>query len=255
MSPLKIACKLILFIVFFSNSSTFALVDASEVLKKSQQKIKSKDDSATVKMVIVDTDGSTKERVLVIKRKMNQKHMTLVKLKKPTDLKGTALLNIIEKGELSQWLYLPSTKQVRRVMGQKKSTGILGSELSSEDLDLNTIKGAKPRLIKEAVIDNEPTALIEVKSDSNNTQYSKALLWISIKTYLPFKVEYFNKTNKAIKRIAFENYKLINGTFRAQSIKIKNLINQRGTELYFSDLKSNSGLTDDEFSQRALTRE
>ena len=84
-----------------------------------------------------------------IKRKFGAKHMTLVRMKSPTDLKGTALLNVIEDGEENQWLYLPSTKQVRRIMGnQNKKAGVLGSELTPEDLDITTLKVSKATLLK-----------------------------------------------------------------------------------------------------------
>ena len=42
---------------------------------------------------------------------------------------------------------------------------------------------------------------------------------------------------------------------RAQSIKIKNLVNKRGTDLTLSNIKSNTGLSDDIFLQRALIKE
>lgn len=231
-------------------------LDVEAILKKSQSLLKSHDDQALVTMKIIEADGSVKERQLSIKRKFSQKkHMTLVKLKKPVDLKGTALLSVFENGSEDQWLYLPSTKQTRRVMGQNKKSGVLGSELTAEDLDVATIKGSKAKLVKEIKCGSETCALIEVKSNANGTRYSKALFIISLKSFLPQRLEYYNANNKPIKRVDFENYIRLGQVYRAQSIRVKNLVNKRGTDLILSQIKSNSGLSEDEFSQRALSKD
>lgn len=249
------AATFLLFVVFSQNSFS-APVDVDTLLKKSKSLIASKDDMADVTMKIIEKDGSIKERSMQIKRKFGAKHMTLVRMKAPADLKGTALLNVIEGGEENQWLYLPSSKQVRRIMGQQnKKAGVLGSELTPEDLDITTVKGSKATLVKEMKVGNQDFALIEIKSNSNTTEYSKALVLVSLKSSLPARLEYYDKQNKAVKRVDFENYIQVGGAYRAQSIKVRNLVNKRGTDLILSNIKSNSGLSEDEFSQRALSRE
>lgn len=244
------------FVIFIAQKSFAAPTDVDALLKKSKSLIASKDDVADVTMKIIEKDGSVKERSMQIKRKFGEKHMTLVRMKSPADLKGTALLNVIEGGEENQWLYLPSTKQVRRIMGQQnKKAGVLGSELTPEDLDITTVKGSKATLVKVMKVGNQDFALIEIKSSSNTTEYSKALVLVSLKSSLPARLEYYDKQNKAVKRVDFENYIQVGGAYRAQSIKVRNLVNKRGTDLILTNIKSNSGLSEDEFSQRALSRE
>jgi uncharacterized protein len=238
----------------FSTKVFSAPIDVDALLKKSKSLLASKDDVADVTMKIIEKDGSSKERAMQIKRKFGAKHMTMVKMTSPTDLKGTALLNVIEDGEENQWLYLPSTKQVRRVMGQNKKAGVLGSELTPEDLDITTVKGSKASFLKEMKVGSETFALIEIKSNSNETDYSKALVLVSLKTSLPSRMEYYDKQNKAVKRVDFSNYIQAGGAYRAQNIKVRNLVNKRGTDLVLSNIKSNSGLSEDEFSQSALAR-
>jgi predicted RND superfamily exporter protein len=110
---------------------------AEQIFLKSQSLITSQDDSADVVMKIIEADGSSKERVMTILRKNSKAlHSTLVRMKKPLDLKGTALLSQIENGSEQQWIYLPSSKQSRRVVGANKKGNVLGSELSPQDLGL-----------------------------------------------------------------------------------------------------------------------
>ncbi len=136
------------------------------------------DDSANVVMKIIEANGETKEGSLSIQRKKTKSsHFTLIRLIKPRDLKGTALLRQIENGNEQQWIYLPA------------------------------------------------------------------------------RIEYYSAKNQILKRVEFNQYQNFNAIQRAQSIKIKNLVNKRGTDLTLSNIKSNIGLSDDIFSQRALTKE
>lgn len=234
--------------------------EAAEMLKKSQALLSSKDDSAMMTMNIIETDGSKKERQLLIKRKFSdKKNFVLVKIQKPVDQKGAGLLTVIEKDSEQhsqhQWLYLPSSKQVRRFVSKNKQEGVMGSELSPQDLDLSTVQSSEAQLLKKMKVGLVDVALIEVKSKSNKTDYSKAVLWMDQKQFLPLRIEYFGLKGVVIKRIDFQNYKAFGGVFRAQKIIIKNLENKRGTDLLLSQVKVNSGLSDSEFTQRALSKD
>ena len=66
---------------------------------------------------------------------------------------------------------------------------------------------------------------------------------------------YYDAKGQAQKRVDFLNYAQINNIQRAQKVVIKNLKNKRGTELVLSDIKANSGLSDDAFTQRALSKD
>ena len=171
------------------------------------------------------------------------------------DQKGAGLLTVIENDSEQQWLYLPSSKQVRRFVSKNKQEGVMGSELSPQDLDLTTVQSSQAVLLKKMKVGSVDVALIEVKSTSNKTVYSKAILWIDQKQFLPLRIEYFGAKGIALKRIDFQNYKAFGGIFRAQKIIIKNLENKRGTDLLLSQVKVNTSLSDSEFTQRALSKD
>jgi uncharacterized protein len=231
-------------------------VSAGNILAKVQAALASKDDSATVKMKIIEADGSSKLRELIIKRKFsNNKNQTMVKILKPLDQRGAGFLSILENGEEQQWIYLPSSKQVRRFVSKNKQEGVLGSEVSPQDLDLTTVRSAKATLIKTEKIATINVASIKVNSKNNLTDYAHAVLWINLANFTPIRVEYYDAKGAAQKRVEFLNYSTVNKVQRARKIIIKNLKTKRGTELILSKIKANSGLSDDDFSQRALQRD
>lgn len=252
----KYFAMLALVFVFFPKNLQAATPTVSEILTKVQASLSSKDDSAKVSMKIIEADGSSKSRELSIRRKFsNNKNQTLVKILKPTDQRGAGFLSVIENGSEQQWIYLPSSKQVRRFVSKNKQEGVMGSELSPQDLDMTTVKSASAKILKSEKLGATDVSTIEVVSKNNLTAYSKALLWINMSNFTPIRVEYYDAKGQAQKRVDFLNYAQINNIQRAQKVVIKNLKNKRGTELLLSDIKANSGLSDDAFTQRALSKD
>lgn len=238
------------------NSDAATPAKVSEILTKVQSSLSSKDDSAKVSMKIIEADGSSKFRELTIKRKFaKNKNQTMVKILKPNDQRGAGFLSVIENGSEQQWIYLPSSKQVRRFVSKNKQEGVMGSELSPQDLDMTTVKSAQAKLLKTEKIGSNDVATIEVVSKANLTAYSKAILWVNLSNYTPIRIEYYDAKGQAQKRVDFLNYAQVNSLQRAQKVIIKNLKNKRGTELLLSDIKANSGLSDDAFTQRALSKD
>lgn len=229
---------------------------AIDILKRVQKTLASEDDFAKISMKIIEANGQSKNRDLTFKRKFkNGKNQTLVKILSPLDQKGAGMLSVVEKDSEQKWIFLPGSKQVRRFISKNKEEGVLGSELSPQDLDFNTVKSAQAQLIKIEKVGKNNVALIEVASDSNETTYKKAQLWINMTSSTPVRIEYFDAAGVAAKRVDFLNYKEFNKIQRAQKVVIKNLKNKRGTELVFTNLKINSGLSDAGFTQRALASE
>ncbi len=244
----------LLFLIIPKNAH--AQTTAVEILKKSQSVISSKDDSTTIKMKIIEADQSSKERELTFKRKFeDKKHQTMVKILKPADQRGAGFLSVLENGSEQQWIYLPSSKQVRRFVSKNKQEGVLGSELSPQDLDLTTVKSSSAKLLKKEKMGASEVALIEVTSKDNQTAYAKAIVWVHMGLYVPLRIEFYDASGQAQKRVDFMNYKAVNSVQRAQKVVIKNLRNKRGTELLLSSMKVNSGLKDDAFTQRALSKD
>jgi outer membrane lipoprotein-sorting protein len=156
-------------------------------------------------------------------------------------------LGQVKDGDEAQWIYLPSSGQVRRVVTGKTKAGLLGSEISPEDLNSNAIRGARAKLIPS----KSSSWVVEVVPPKGTSSYSKAVSHIDKKNYLPSKIEYY--VGKKIKKtVEFKDYKKFGNVFRAQKIEVKNHFNGRRTEVRLSQIKVNSGLKEDDFTQAAL---
>jgi hypothetical protein len=223
-------------------------MEASDILKKSQKQLDAKDDQARVEMKIIEENGETKARSLTLKTMRENGFSVMARLESPADIKDMAFLGKVdEEGSETQYVYMPSSGQVRRLVTGKTKAGLLGSEISPEDLNSQAIKSATVKLLKT----DAQSYWIELKPLAESSEYTQVITKISKKDLLPQVTEYYIQ-KKMKKTVEFLNYKKIGAVWRAHMLKVKNHMNGRGTEIVLSDIKVNSGLKGDDFTQSNL---
>lgn len=228
--------------------------DAKSILEQVQKNVTSKDEVGTLKMTIVEADGTKKDREIEVRRKGGEgKQKVLVRLHSPADLKGTALLSVSKGKESDQWLYLPSSKQTRRIQSGKRSSSFLDSELSYEDMGSASDTKVSSKVLRQDTIGGKTFAVIQ-NDLQGESSYGKVLVWVDLATYLVGKTEIYDKAGKLLKETSLTNYKQFGGgPWRAQRLEVKNVQNKRSTLLELSNLKLNQNLSDEEFTESALT--
>lgn len=223
--------------------------EAERILRAAQKNLEAKDDEANVKMTIIEPNGSKSTREMSIKTMRQDKFYALVKLTAPANLRGTGFLAHVDEKEESQWVYMPSSGQVRRLVGAQRNSGILGSELTIEDLNSQAIKHSSVKLLRRT----PQMIVLEVVPESDSSIYNRVVIGLHPQNLVPLRTEYF-KDSKAIKRVTFENYRRASGNiWRAHKISVRNLQNRRGTDLELSGYKINQGFSTRDFSTNVLS--
>jgi uncharacterized protein len=253
---MKKVCSFTLIAAFLC-APAFAAVnnkDPKAILEQVQKNVTSKDEVGTLKMTIVEADGTKKDRTIEVRRKGAEgKQKVLVRLQSPADLKGTALLSVSKGKESDQWLYLPSSKQTRRIQSGKRNSGFLDSELSYEDMGSSSDTKVASKVLREEKIGDKNFVVIQNDLEGESS-YGKVLVWVDAGTYLVGKTEIYDKAGKLLKETSLTNYKQFDkGPWRAQRLEVKNVQNKRSTLLELSNLKLNQNLSDEEFTESALT--
>lgn len=242
------AAAIIVCLLSLHSSSTLASPDAQEILKKSQTHLDAKDDEASVEMKIIEANGEIKTRSMELKTLRKDGFSVLARIQSPADIKDMAFLgNVDKEGNEAQWIYLPSSGQVRRLVTGKTKAGLLGSEISPEDLNSEAVKSSSVKLLKT----DKEYHWIEITPTPNTSDYTRVVTKISINDLLPKFTAYYVET-KLKKTIAFKEYKKVGPVWRAQFMKVQNHLNKRGTEVRLSNIKVNSGLLASDFSQSEL---
>ncbi|MDR3608666.1 MAG: outer membrane lipoprotein-sorting protein [Oligoflexia bacterium] len=230
---------------------------ADAILQDVAKNLHTSDEQARIKMTIIEANGSKKERDLEISRlEERDGQSVLVRLQSPADLRGMGLLSVSHGGQTDQWLYLPSSKQTRRILSGKKSSNFLDSELSYEDMGNSNPDQITSQILRtETAPDGKgKNAVIESKLNNPDSAYSRIITWVDLDTKLVSKIEDYDRAGALLKTTEMTHYKkFTNGVWRAQQVLVTNAQNHRATQLDLVDLKLNRGLSSRNFSPSALS--
>lgn len=219
------------------------------ILKSVEEKSSPPDERVELKMVIKEADGSKKERDMSILRKNDGEARALIRLNRPADLKGLSLLTVSSGGKEDQWLYLPSDKKSRRILGSNKKGKFLDSEIAFEDLRVSTYKEFSNKIVKNT------GKLVQIESRAkpgSESSYGRIVTWVSQPDSKIERVDYYDKSGKLLKRAEFKSYVKVGGKFwRAKQVHVVNLQDKRSTDLLIKNV-SVKAIDKDEVSLAAL---
>lgn len=230
--------------------------DHKKRLDVALKQFESKDEEANVKLTIFESDGSVKStREFVVQRAGNRiEQRALIRMMAPNDLKGTSLLSIVRKKTEDQWIYLPSSKQTRKIATSEQSeAGILGSELRYEDFNPAVIRRSKIRFVQTENRDNKTYDIFETAIPRGISPYQRARFWIENGQELPVQIDYFIKNDK-VKTVQFQDFKKVGELIRPHKVVIKNLRTNKGTTIEMADYKINKGIAMSLLSVESLAK-
>ncbi len=227
--------------------TTYALT-GDEILKKVDQTANApKDKVATLKMILVDKKGNTKERELTMWQKGDQKR--LIRFLSPADVKGVGFLSLTDE---KMYLYMPAFKKIRRIASHIKNESFMGTDFSYDDIAQTKYADDYTAQILE---ETETHYVLELsprpKSDAD---YSKLKMWVDKKTYVYDKMEYYNKKGKLQKVLTARKIKQVDGYWTQQDMEMHDVKKEHKTTMLFTNMQHDTGLEDKLFTQRYLKR-
>lgn len=201
-----------------------------------------------VDMIMAGADDSETKRhfkIQVLERpSTDDGDRSLLSFDSPADVKGTALLSHARTdGDDEQWLYLPSTKRVKRIALGNRGGAFLGSEFSYEDLTgADTRKYAWSATGTAACGDATCVTLEGVPKDASSS-YSRRVVTVELDSLRVRKVDFFDRSGAPLKSLDYDAYTVVGGKYaRATVWTMKNHKTNRKTVLRFSNMRMSTGL-------------
>ncbi len=214
------------------------------------------DGKAKVKMTITNKQGQKRNREFIILRKDvkdggDQNYF--IYFQKPADVRKMVYMvhkHTDPNKDDDRWLYLPALDLVKRVAAGDKRTSFVGSDFLYEDISGRNLQEDTHELIETTeklfVIKNVPKKPDTVKFSYYNVSIDR-------KTYVPLKMEYYDKDNKLYRIIESKKIEKIQEFPTVVKSVVTNLKTGNKTEMEFSDIKYNIKLKDI-FEERYLRR-
>ena len=267
----KARCKMrliltVVFILSFSlplltadePNSTKEIPDVQTIVNKANivAYYQGKDGKAKVKMTITNKKGQKRERRFIILRKDiedggDQKYF--VYFQKPADVRKMVFMvhkHADPKKDDDRWLYLPALSLVRRIAAGDKRTSFVGSDFLYEDVSGRSLKEDTHELIKTT---DKLFVIKNVPKQPDTVEFNYFNVSIDRKTYVPVKMEFYDKKNKLYRVIESTKVEKIQDFPTVVKSVVSNLKTGSKTEMEFSNVKYDINLKDI-FTERYLHR-
>ncbi len=132
----------------------------------------------------------------------------LVEFLAPADVRGTKFLSISAPGEEDQmWLYLPAVGRERRIAGSAASGKFMGTDFTFEEISASAKmwESYKPERMGDETVEGRKCYVLKLTPQSSSGLYGSVTLWIWQESFLPIRIEFFSKSMKLQKVMAFSD--------------------------------------------------
>ena len=253
---------LFLVVVIPFNSTGADELSGREIMEKADALPSPKDMTGVVKMRIISANGRERVREALGWRKWyeNGDEKRLFRFVQPADVKGTGVLTAFyTSGGEDIWIYLPALRKVRRVVLSSEGSGsFMGSDFTFDDLGNQALDDFSFRLLDREVLDEVEYYRIEAVPTSREiieqSGYSRQLRWLRVDNLQTTRIEFYDTAGEQIKVFKVLHLEKIGDYWFQAEIEMHNVQNDHRTVIAFVNLKFDTGLSDDYFTERYLRR-
>ena len=184
----------------------------------------------------------------------------------PASVKGTRILQAEKVGRNDErWIYLPELRTVRRIAQGDRYKSFVGSELTYNDMTLRELDEDKNEMLSESenvTVAGTSYNCWKIKSTPyklNEVEYGYRISWFDKKSYVPVRIEFYDKRNpdKMIKLSEVEKLEMVKGVTGIEyplrrSNLVTNLLTKRKTRIVVKYFKFDEIISDSYFNQTWL---
>ena len=177
------------------------------------------DELAQGTMTLFDGNGDSVRRSylrMILEKAEGDK--LIVKFQSPAEIKGVAALTHENPGSSDDnWLYLPSTKRVRRISGANNTASFQGTEFTYEDLSNTDPREYEWRFLGEETMERGDEQVPVYKLDAvptyDDSGYSHIVVYYNREAWRQERIEYFDKAGRLLKTRDSSDWLHLHGRF------------------------------------------
>lgn len=188
-----------------------------------------------IDMQLTSKNGDTKQRKLAnyTMKTPTGESKTILKFTDPGDIRDVGLLTWENAGDAEddQWLYLPASKQVKRIVSGAKKNKFMNTDFSFEDLRPENLTAHTYTFLRDDTLDGQAVSVLEAKpseKEAAESAYSKRVIFIRKDINFILRAEYFDKRDRHEKTMINTEIAAVQGEiYRAKKCVMKDEV--RGT--------------------------
>lgn len=236
---------------------------ADEIVRQSRERDDGHSFISEVSLILHDKKGNTRVRTFTyLQKDYPEGDRFSMFFTSPNDVRDVAFhienpQEVLGK-EDSQWMYLPVSRQTRRISTTDKRGSFMGSEYSYADLDKIRVSDYRQTLLGEEQIQGRDCHVIEREPASpqvlTKTGYNKLKVWIDKQNHLVMRQDFFDVKGVLIKQMRTLKVAKVDGIDSIMLSETEHFIDGTRSEMRFDRLQYNVELDDRLFTQGAIRR-
>lgn len=240
-------------------SPTTAQPDGAAIMENSEQRQKSRTETAIYRMELVDASGKVQQTrtMETFSKNTPRREALLLKFASPPVVEGTGMLIVdAGKGVNDIWMYLPATRRLRRVSGAEKSNWFMGTEFTYEDFEDYQRDSYRFSLLREEECEASRCFVVEATpgtaDEKESSGYSRKIYWIEKDKLYPVRIDFVSGQEQVAKRLTASGFRAYGRYSRPGRMVMSNLRNGRSTVLTPTRREVDGPVDDYHVSERFL---
>jgi len=232
--------------------------NAVKIMQNVYDRPTGKDMSGTLTMTLKNSRGDL--RIRSIKQSIKSEKAIEKKLMfftAPADVRNTSFMSwsYSEPGKNDdQWIYLPALKRIKRISSSGSGDYFMGSDFTYDDLGDRQPNEDTHKIIGKETVDGKKCIIVESKSVNQGYMYSRTITWVIDSVWIGLKKEFYDEQGELLKTLQVKEYKQINGYWTVLNTEMYNAQKDHTTIMKLADVKFDTGISDDLFSERTMQR-
>ena len=230
--------------------SALASPSAEEILMAVDRNMAYDTRHAKIEMIVVK---GRRTKVYKIESYGKDASQAAVEFLAPARDKGTKML----KKDNDLWMYLPSIEKTQKISGHMLRQGMMGSDMSYEDL-LEATKLTELYTATVLGIDNvdgRPCHQIELIAKSDDVTYAKRISCIDVEHSVPLTEQLFATSGMLLKEWTMTDIKDFDGRKFPTTLVVQDQLRENSTTtIRFTELQFSVDLEEEMFNRRWLER-
>ncbi|MFP4067394.1 MAG: outer membrane lipoprotein-sorting protein [Spirochaetaceae bacterium] len=242
-------------IILIAAAPAFA-IDGREVAENVINRDEGDTGHSLVNMDLIDASGDTKSRIIEEWSMENDEGLErlVIVFHRPASVEDTRfLVHENEDRDDDQWIFLPSLDRVRRISASEGEDSFMGTDFTYDDLKTREVDDDEHELLREEELAGWDCYVVEsVPVDPDDSQYSRRVQWVAKDTWLPMKIEFYDKSDDLLKVSTLEEVEQVQGYWTPMVTVMENVQTDHKTQLEVDKIRYDENLDSGLFTNNFL---
>jgi hypothetical protein len=247
--------KLFLFflLITLATPAVAAELSGRDIMQRSFDRDDGTDSFVLTKMVLIDKNGSRRERLVEMYTKdYDALRKGYIEFLEPADIEGTAFLSWENEGgkDDTQYLYLPALGRARRIVSSQQDLRFVNTDFTYEDMQRRRPSEDTHTRLQDDTFEGHDCYVVKSIPREDNSQYAKRIHWVDKQSLIIVRTLFYNAKGKLVKEFRVNELDKVDGYWTALTTTMIDYQDDHKTVLDAVEVKYDQGLDDTLFTRR-----